>query len=80
MHTASESLSRFLLTHQIQRSLFWQVTPQKPGRHTHAPVSLKHVSLFGQCLKQVWLQWRPHRPSEHGSLQRGPKGNEAVST
>lgn len=27
---------------------------------------------MGQCLKQVWLQWRPHRPSEHGSLQRGP--------
>lgn len=55
-----------------QHSLVWQVTPQKPGRHTHAPVSLWHVSLLGQRLKQDWLQWRPHMPSGHGSLHREP--------
>lgn len=58
--------------------LFWQVTPQKPGRQTHAPVSFKHVSLFRQRLKHVSLQWRPHRPTEHGSLQLGPWWDKGI--
>ncbi|TNN44491.1 hypothetical protein EYF80_045313 [Liparis tanakae] len=55
-----------------RHSLFSQAAPQKPARHTHAPVSLRHVSLLGQCVEQLWLQWRPQWPSEHGALQRAP--------
>lgn len=71
----------FMLDCRQQCSLFWQVTPQKPVRQTHAPVSFKHVSLFRQCLKHVSLQWRPHRPAGHGLLQLEPwreKGKNCI--